>query len=82
MYPNAQRRKVRPFEGMTRKAVVVMPDQTEYKARVEAQLKAESKDVPDSAVMEMKGISDFYYNNYSQFFLFHIAVCLADSFFS
>ncbi len=56
MYPNAQRRKVRPFEGMSRRAVVIVPSEEEYKARVEAQEKAESKDVPDNAVMEMKGI--------------------------
>ncbi|CAB4061276.1 HNRNPUL1 [Lepeophtheirus salmonis] len=47
-------RKVRPFEGMIRKAVVMVPSDEEYKVRAEAQEKAESKDVPDTAVMEMK----------------------------
>ncbi len=47
---------MRPFEGMSRRAVVIVPSEEEYKARVEAQEKAESKDVPDNAVMEMKGI--------------------------
>ena len=55
MYPNAQKRKVRPFEGMTRKAVVIVPSEEDYKARTEAQKKEESNDVPDNAVMEMKG---------------------------
>ncbi len=47
---------MRPFEGMARRAVVIVPSEEDYKARVEAQEKAESKDVPDNAVMEMKGI--------------------------
>jgi len=54
VYPNAQKRKVRPFEGMTRKAVVIVPSEEDYKARTEAQKKEESNDVPDNAVMEMK----------------------------
>jgi len=54
VYPNAQKRKVRPFEGMTRKAVVIVPNEEDYKARIEAQEKEETKDVPDTAVMEMK----------------------------
>merc|ERR1711934_23635 len=51
VYPNAQKRKVRPFEGMIRKAIVIVPSDEDYKARIEAQ---EKKDVPDNAVMEMK----------------------------
>ena len=46
---------MRPFEGMQRRAVVIIPSEEDYKARLEAQEKAESKDVPDNAVMEMKG---------------------------
>ena len=57
VYPNAQKRKVRPFEGMIRKAVVIVPSDEDYKARIEAQEKEETKDVPDNAVMEMKGIA-------------------------
>ncbi len=56
VYPNAQKRKVRPFEGMNRRAVVIVPSEEDYKARQEAQEKAGNKDVPESAVMEMKGI--------------------------
>ena len=40
---------------MTRKAVVIVPSEEDYKARTEAQKKEESNDVPDNAVMEMKG---------------------------
>ena len=41
---------------MTRKAIVIVPSEEDYKARIEAQEKAQCKDVPDNAVMEMKGI--------------------------
>ena len=40
---------------MQRKAIVIVPSEEDYKARTEAQEKAECKDVPDNAVMEMKG---------------------------
>ena len=46
---------MRPFERMIRKAVVIVPSDEDYKARIEAQEKAESKEVPDTAIMEMKG---------------------------
>ena len=42
---------------MQRKAIVIVPSEEDYKARTEAQEKAECKDVPDNAVMEMKGIA-------------------------
>ena len=58
VFANAQKRKVRPFEGMQRKAIVIVPSEEDYKARTEAQEKAECKDVPDNAVMEMKGIKN------------------------
>ena len=45
---NAQKRKSRPFEGMIRKAVVIVPSDEDYKARIEAQEKADSKEVPDN----------------------------------
>jgi len=54
VFANAQKRKVRPFEGMQRKAIVIVPSEEDFKARTEAQEKAECKDVPDNAVMEMK----------------------------
>merc|ERR1740124_1950986 len=39
---------------MQRKAIVIVPTEEDFKARTEAQEKAECKDVPDNAVMEMK----------------------------
>ena len=50
---------MRPFEGMIRKAIVIVPSDEDYKARIEAQEKEETKDVPDNAVMEMKGINNY-----------------------
>lgn len=44
---------------MVRKAVVIVPSEEDYKARLEAQEKAETKDVPDNAVMEMKGTYNY-----------------------
>ena len=41
---------------MARKAIVIVPSEEEYKARVKAQEDAQNKDVPENAVMEMKGI--------------------------
>ena len=43
---------------MQRKAIVIVPSEEDFKARTEAQEKAECKDVPDNAVMEMKGIEN------------------------
>ncbi|CAH1388664.1 unnamed protein product [Nezara viridula] len=54
VYPAAQRRKMRNFEGFTRKAVVIVPTDEEFKRRVNEREQLEGKDVPDSAVMEMK----------------------------
>ncbi|XP_067007718.2 heterogeneous nuclear ribonucleoprotein U-like protein 1 [Anabrus simplex] len=54
VYPSAQRRKMRGFEGFVRRAVVIVPTEEEFKKRIEKQEKVEGKDVPDSAVLEMK----------------------------
>ncbi|KAK6623609.1 hypothetical protein RUM43_009461 [Polyplax serrata] len=54
VYPAAQRRKMRGFEGFVRRAVVIVPTDEELKSRT-AKLEAEEgKDVPDSAILEMK----------------------------
>ena len=45
---------------MQRKAIVIVPSEEDFKARTEAQEKAECKDVPDNAVMEMKGINNLW----------------------
>ncbi|KAJ8308856.1 hypothetical protein KUTeg_013730 [Tegillarca granosa] len=55
VYASARRRKMMPFEGFQRKAVVIVPTDEDYKSRCEAQAKEEGKDVPEKAVIEMKG---------------------------
>ena len=42
------------FNGFQRKAVVIVPTDEEAKVRTEKRIREEGKDVPDSAVMEMK----------------------------
>jgi len=54
VYPNAQKRKARPFEGFQRRSVVVVPTDEIYKERCAAQESAGCKDIPDDAIMEMK----------------------------
>ncbi|CAH1792332.1 unnamed protein product [Owenia fusiformis] len=54
VYPSAQRRKMRPFEAFQRKAVIIVPEEEEYKKRLEQRNKNEGSEVPESAVNEMK----------------------------
>ncbi|XP_046400742.1 heterogeneous nuclear ribonucleoprotein U-like protein 1 isoform X2 [Ischnura elegans] len=54
VYPSAQRRKMKGFEGFVRRAVVIVPPDEEFKKRQAKQEKVEGKDVPEKAVFEMK----------------------------
>ncbi|XP_012278100.1 heterogeneous nuclear ribonucleoprotein U-like protein 1 isoform X2 [Orussus abietinus] len=54
VYPSAQRRKMRHFYGFQRRAVVVVPTDEEFKLRSAKREAIEGKDIPDSAVVEMK----------------------------
>jgi len=46
---------MRPFEGFQRRAVVIVPTDDEFQRRCEQREKVEGKEIPDSAVLEMKG---------------------------
>ncbi|XP_066970819.1 heterogeneous nuclear ribonucleoprotein U-like protein 1 isoform X2 [Macrobrachium rosenbergii] len=54
VYPSARRRKMKGFPGFYRRAVVLIPDDAEFQRRTEKQIRQEGKNVPDSAVLEMK----------------------------
>ncbi|XP_040179190.1 heterogeneous nuclear ribonucleoprotein U-like protein 1 isoform X3 [Rana temporaria] len=54
VYGTAQRRKMRPFEGFQRKAVIICPTDADLLDRIVKRTDEEGKDVPDSAVLEMK----------------------------
>ncbi|KAM3911994.1 heterogeneous nuclear ribonucleoprotein U-like protein 1 [Leptodactylus fuscus] len=54
VYATAQRRKMRPFEGFRRKAVIICPTDDDLRDRIVKRTDEEGKDVPDHAVLEMK----------------------------
>uniref|UniRef100_A0A8D3BEW3 Uncharacterized protein n=1 Tax=Scophthalmus maximus TaxID=52904 RepID=A0A8D3BEW3_SCOMX len=54
VYGSARRRKMRPFEGFQRKAIVICPTDEDLKERTLKQTNEQGKDVPDHAVLEMK----------------------------
>ncbi|XP_065510173.1 heterogeneous nuclear ribonucleoprotein U-like protein 2 [Caloenas nicobarica] len=54
VYNSGQRRKLQAFRGFQRKVVVVVPDEDEWKRRLELRKEAEGEDVPPSVMLEMK----------------------------
>ncbi|UYV83476.1 HNRNPUL1, partial [Cordylochernes scorpioides] len=54
VYPSAQKRKMKMFEGFKKKAIVIVPTDEEYKKRCDKRDREEGKEIPDSAVLEMK----------------------------
>lgn len=56
VYPSAQRRKMRDFNnGYKRTAVVIVPTEDTFAERQKLRQERDGKDVPDAAVLEMKG---------------------------
>lgn len=55
VYPSAQRRKLREFDGYRRVAVVIVTDDETYRERQKKREEADGKEVPDGAIVDMKG---------------------------
>ncbi|PZC82864.1 hypothetical protein B5X24_HaOG209307 [Helicoverpa armigera] len=54
VYPSAQRRKLREFDGYRRVAVVIVTDDETYRDRQKRREEADGKEVPDGAIVDMK----------------------------
>ncbi|CAG9824491.1 unnamed protein product [Phaedon cochleariae] len=54
VFPSAQRRKLRPFEGFKRRAIIVVVADEEQARRQSLQEAQEGKGVPESTILEMK----------------------------
>ncbi|NWX19479.1 HNRL2 protein, partial [Aegotheles bennettii] len=54
VYNSGQRRKLLAFKGFSRKVVVIVPTEDDWKKRLELRKEAEGEDVPESVMLEMK----------------------------
>ncbi|XP_078284341.1 heterogeneous nuclear ribonucleoprotein U-like protein 2 [Rhinoraja longicauda] len=54
VYSSAQRRKMTPFTGFAREAMVICPSDEDWKARMKLRLAEESEDLPEFVLHEMK----------------------------
>lgn len=55
VYNSGQRRKLLAFKGFARKVIVIVPNEEDWKKRLELRKEAEGEDVPESVMLEMKG---------------------------
>ena len=54
VYTSTQRRKMALFQGFKRRAIVVVPEDEEYKRRMEEKERTEGRDIPSDAIVEMR----------------------------
>ncbi|NXW26219.1 HNRL2 protein, partial [Circaetus pectoralis] len=54
VYNSGQRRKLLAFKGFARKVIVIVPNEEDWKKRLELRKEAEGEDVPESVMLEMK----------------------------
>ncbi|XP_053133391.1 heterogeneous nuclear ribonucleoprotein U-like protein 2 [Hemicordylus capensis] len=54
VYNSGQRRKLLNFKGFSRKVMVLVPNEEDWKQRLELRKEAEGEDVPESVMLEMK----------------------------